>query len=326
MRLPPLDALRVFEAAARHGSFAKAAAELNLTASAVSHRIAALEGQLGTALFERHGRRVRPTAPGAAYAAAVGEALAGLKAATDRFAAARGGGALTISVAPLFAMRWLLPRLSRFEARHPDVVVRIASSIGTTDFAVEDIDAVVRFGRGPWPGLAAHFLFVMDLVPVCAPALAKGPPPLKRPADLARVTRLHSETMPDVWAMWLKLAGIDGLAAAERHFQDTTLAIEAAFAGLGVAMTDRRFVAADLAAGRLTAPFEVRLHTRSAFYFAYPETRAADPRIAAFRDWIVAEAATEGDAPAPNGKTPLRRARTRLSSPSGEGRRRPKAA
>jgi LysR family glycine cleavage system transcriptional activator len=310
MRLPPLDALRVFEAAARHGSFAKAATELNLTASAVSHRIAALEDQLGTALFERHGRRVRPTAAGAAYAAAVGEALSGLRAATDRFAAAQGGGALTVSVAPLFAMRWLLPRLSRFEAAHPGVVVRIVSTIRTTDFVADDTDAVIRFGRGPWPGLTAHFLFAMDLVPVCAPALVKGPPPLKRPADLARATLLHSETMPDVWGMWQKLAGIDAMTpAAERRFQDTALVIEAAFAGLGVAMTDRRFVAADLAAGRLVAPFGVKLQTRSGFHFAYPEARAADRRIAAFRDWILAEVAAEGAAPAPNGRTPMRRAR-----------------
>jgi LysR family glycine cleavage system transcriptional activator len=191
-------------------------------------------------------------------------------------------------------MRWLLPRLGRFEAAHPDIPVRLASTIKTTDFAVDDTDVVIRFGRGNWPGLEARFLFALDLVPVCAPAIAAGPPPLREPGDLARATILHSETMPEVWRMWLTMAGrADVSAEGGRRFQDNAMTVEGAVAGLGVAMADRRFVEAELAAGRLVVPFDVPLHMQSGFYLAYPVARTLDPRIAAFRAWILAEAAAE---------------------------------
>ena len=294
-RLPPLESLRIFEACVRHGSFVAAAQELHLTASAVSHRIAALEEQLGAAVFERHGRRVAPTAAGKDYAAAIGAALAMLREATRRFGAHRADGPLTISVAPLFAMRWLLPRLGRFEAAHPGVPVRIASTVKTTNFAEDDTDAVIRFGRGPWPGLESHFMFAMDMVPVCAPATAAGPPPLRAPADLAAATLLHAETMPEVWRMWLTVAGLKELdAGGGRRLQDSAMTIEAAAAGLGVAMADRRFVEADLASGRLVIPFDLPLHTQSGYHFAYPPARSDDPRIAAFRAWLLAEAQRSG--------------------------------
>lgn len=306
-RLPPLDSLRVFEAAARHGAFAKAAEELHLTASAVSHRMAALEAALGVALFERRGRRVAPTASGRDYAAAIGAALGQLRAATRRIAAPSRAGPLAVSVTPLFAMRWLLPRLAGFEAAHPAVPVRLHASMRLVDFATDEVDLAVRFGRGEWQGLVAERLFGFDLVPVAAPALTKGPRALKAPADLARATLLHAENTADFWRLWLTAAGLSGIDAERgRRFQDAPLSIQAALAGLGVALADPRFVADDLAAGRLVVPFDIHAATQGAFHLVYREGALADPRIASFRTWLLAEVAADKGA-APAGRAARRR-------------------
>jgi LysR family glycine cleavage system transcriptional activator len=290
--LPPLDALRVFEAAARHASFATAAAELNLTASAVSHRIKALEDQLGMALFERRTRRVVLTQAGRAYAAAVADAIAILREATRRLAD-EARRPLIVSVTPLFGARWLLPRLARFEAAHPGVPVRLIGTSRLADFASDGVDCAVRFGRGSWSGLTAHWLMPLDFVPVCSPALLKQKP-LRAPDDLARHTLLHYEAAPDAWRMWLLGAGANGVDPdSGMVMSDMSATVQAAIDGLGVAISDRKFIAGELKQRRLVAPFALDMPSGGAFHFVYPEARALDRRIAAFRDWVLAELARE---------------------------------
>ena len=282
--LPPLDALRVFEAAARHLSFAAAAAELHLTASAVSHRIKALEGQLGLVLFERLTRKVRLTAAGRAYAAAVGDAIAILREATRRLAA-EANRPLNVSVTPLFGARWLLPRLARFEAAHPGISVRLIGTSRLADFAADGVDCAVRFGRGTWPGLTAHKLMTLDYVPVCAPALSRR---LKSPSDLARETLLHYDAAPDAWRMWLLAAGAEGVdPESGQVLSDMAATVQAAMDGIGVAISDRKFIARELKQRRLVTPFSIDMPSGGAFYFVYPEPRANDRRIATFRDWVL---------------------------------------
>lgn len=290
--LPPLDALRVFEAAARRSSFAAAADELHLTASAVSHRIKALEAQLGLTLFERLTRKVRLTPAGRAYAAAVADALAILREATRRLGA-ESNQPLIVSVTPLFGARWLLPRLARFEAAHPALAVRLISTSRLADFAADGVDCAVRFGRGSWQGLAVHRLMPLDFVPVCSPALLKTRP-LAVPNDLARHTLLHYDNFPDAWRMWLLAVGASGVDPdSGQVLVDMGSAVQAAADGIGVAIADRKFIARELAERRLVAPFAIDLPSGGAFYFVYPEGRAADRRIVLFRDWVLAEVARE---------------------------------
>ncbi|MCW5771235.1 MAG: transcriptional regulator GcvA [Rhodospirillaceae bacterium] len=292
--LPPLDALKVFDAAARRLSFAAAAEELHLTASAVSHRIKALEAQLGLPLFERMTRKVQLTPNGRAYAAAVADAIAILREATRRLGA-EANRPLVVSVTPLFGSRWLLPRLARFEAAHPGLSVRLISSARLADFVRDGVDCAVRYGRGAWPGLVVHRLVTMDFVPVCAPGLLRrGARPLKRPADLKHHRLLHYESMPDAWRMWLLAAGAEGIDPdSGQVLSDMTAPIQAAMDGIGVAISDRKFIAQELKRGKLVAPFPLDIASGGAFYFVYPEGRSVDPRIATFRDWVLAEVARE---------------------------------
>jgi LysR family glycine cleavage system transcriptional activator len=320
--LPPLDALRVFEAAARRLSFSAAAAELHLTASAVSHRIKALEAQLGLDLFRRLTRKVQLTPAGRAYAAAVADALAILREATRRLAS-EANRPLVASVTPMFGSRWLLPRLSRFEAAHPGVALRLISTNRLADFAADGVDCAVRYGAGTWPGLVAHRLISLDFVPVCAPALLRRVGrPLEAPADLAHYTLLHYEALPDAWRMWLLTAGAAGVdPESGQVLSDMNSTIQAAVDGVGVAIADRKFIARELRQRRLVAPFAIDMPAGGAFYFVYPEARADDRRIALFRDWVIREIADEFRAPLPaatpaargNGCAPRARSAARRS-------------
>lgn len=288
--LPPLDALRVFEAAARLGSFNEAAASLNLTPSAVSHRIRGLEEFLGAELFERRGRRVTPTEAGLAYAAAIGSALETLRAATRRLAVDRRSRPLTLSLAPAFAARWLVPRLGRFQARHPDIELRFSSNSRLSTFSEGDLDAAVRYGSGTWPGTVSELLMKVDALPVCSPRLLEAGPPLVRPQDVAAQTRIHVTTRPDDWRMWFVAAGVNGVdPTVGPAFEDLPTALEAVAGGFGMVIADRQIIAGDLAQGRLVAPFDIDMPSVGAFYFVRPAAAAPDPRIAAFRDWLVDE-------------------------------------
>jgi LysR family transcriptional regulator, glycine cleavage system transcriptional activator len=199
-----------------------------------------------------------------------------------------------VSVTPLFGARWLLPRLARCEAALPGLTVRLISTTRLADFSGDAVDCAVRYGRGTWAGLTAHRLMSFDFIPVCAPALLKGRRPLKVPDDLAQHTLLHYEFMPDAWRMWLLAAGATGVDPDRGQIlSDMTATMQAAIDGIGIAIGDRKFIAADLKQRRLVAPFAIDMPSGGAFYFVYPETRGSDRRIAEFRDWVLAEVARE---------------------------------
>jgi LysR family glycine cleavage system transcriptional activator len=289
-RLPPLNALRFFEAAARHSSFLHAAKELHVTASAISHQIRTLEEFVGTPLFRRDGRQVLLTREGEIYLQAVREGLALLAAATDRLVAPRSSGILTLSVAPAFATPWLVPRLAAFQLKHPDIEVRLISSLDLVDFSKSDVDAAIRYGTGRWPGLQTHRLFSDDLVPVASPSFRKDPARLQTPTDLREVTLLHVLSRLGQWRMWFSAAGVNDVDAERGpKFHTTPLALDAAISGQGVAIADRGLIGEHLRAGRLITLVDLPLPSERAYYFVYPEKRANDSIVLAFRRWLLDE-------------------------------------
>jgi LysR family glycine cleavage system transcriptional activator len=287
-RLPPLNALRAFEAAARLLSFTKAAEELNITPSAISHQIRGLEAYLGLRLFRRSARALMLTDEGQAYLPALRDAFDGIHAATARLAARQAAGALTVSLLSSFAVRWLIPRLPRFQARHPAIEVRLSTTVRVVDFRREDVDCAIRHGSGHWAGLSAELLLKEELFPVCSPALAAG---LRAPRDLARQTRFQVIARPDDWRIWLTAIGITDIdPESGPQFETSDMALRAAAEGLGVAIGSSALAADDLGKGRLIAPFDFRLASASGYYFVVPEDRREQPKIAAFRDWLLDEA------------------------------------
>jgi LysR family glycine cleavage system transcriptional activator len=298
-RLPPLNALRAFEAAARHLSFTRAAEELHVTQTAISHQIRALEERLGVRLFRRLPRGLLLTEEAQRYLPPVRDAFDQIAAATERLGAAGASGVLTVSVLPSFAAKWLVPRLGRFRAAHPEIDVRLSASMQLVDFAKEDVDVGIRMGRGVYPGLRVERMFGEEAFPVCSPKLLEGPHPLRTPGDLRHQTLLHDQDVGAVmasdarqgWRLWLERAGVEGVDVERGPiFDDTSLLVQAAIDGQGVALGRRVLCAADLAAGRLVRPFELALPFRMAYYLVCPEALAERARIAAFRRWIMAEA------------------------------------
>jgi LysR family glycine cleavage system transcriptional activator len=294
--LPSLNGLSAFEATARHRGVARAAAELGLTRQAVSHRIRRLEQQLGFALFARTARGVTLTAAGSTYAPEVRKAFESLRGATDNLLGGRSARVLTVSVTPTLAAKWLIPRLPTFYAAHPGIAVRISTSMQFIDFAREPIDAAIRYGEGRWPGLRSDRLLVPDdIFPVCSPGLPEGAPPLRSPADLAHHTLLFVDYDRVQWQDWLSAAGVPpetGRALVQRGqaFDVAYMAIEAAIDGLGVALGYAPFVQADIAAGRLVAPFSLSLPSSVGpdAYLVSPEQAADAPEIRLFRNWLLA--------------------------------------
>ena len=292
-RLPPLNALRAFEAAARHLSFTRAADELHVTQTAISHQIKALEERLGVRLFRRLPRGLLLTEEAQRYLPPVRDAFDRIAAATEQLAAGGSGGRLTVSVLPSFAAKWLVPRLGRFRAAHPDLDLRISASSQLVDFARDDVDIAIRMGRGRYPGLRVDRLFGESMVPVCAPELLSGPHPLRRPEDLRHHVLLHDDDHTG-WQLWLELAGVEGVDPRRGPiFTDSAMVVQAAAEGQGVALARRVLAAGDLAAGRLVQPFEVSVPHDLAYYLVSPEATAEQPRIRAFRAWLLAEAEAE---------------------------------
>jgi LysR family glycine cleavage system transcriptional activator len=291
MKLPPLNALRAFEAAARHLSFSKAADELAVTPAAVSHQIKGLEEWLAIPLFRRLNRAVMLTDEGQAYLLGIRDGLEAIGNATEKILLQGTSGSLTISTLPSFAARWLLPRLSRFQQRHPDINVRISATDILTDFHRESVDAVLRYGSGNYPDLHSELLLQEDnLFPVCSPALLEGPHPLTRPSDLAHHTLLHDDLRVD-WETWLSVADVKGIDSKKGlSFNDSSMVLSAAMAGQGVALGRSTLAAEDLKAGRLVKPFDIELKGGSAYYFVCPKEFVARPQIIAFRDWLFEEA------------------------------------
>jgi LysR family glycine cleavage system transcriptional activator len=297
-RLPPLNGIRAFEAAARHGSFVAAAEELNVTPAAVSRLVRLLEERLGVALFERHANRLTATDAGLAYRAGLTPLLDGLARLTAEVVARPAAPVLTVGVGPTFAIRWLIPHLAAFTRAEPGIEVRIATGGAAVPFA-KGWSCNIRLGAGEWPGFAADRLVSADLMPVAAPALAAR---LAAPADLTGETLLRVAHAPQDWPLWAEAAGVTGLAAAGPVFEFYGQALQAAADGMGVAMGIRPYVDDDIAAGRLVAPFTVTVPKGMGWYLVYRREGAADPAFAAFRRWILRMAPgapTTGQPPAP---------------------------
>jgi LysR family glycine cleavage system transcriptional activator len=282
-----MAALRAFEAAAELLSFKAAAGQLHRTPSAISHQIRRLEEELGVTLFHRDPSGLRLTEAGAAYRDAVREALDALATATARMRRTHGPAALTISLFPSLAVRWLIPRLHDFRARHPGIEIELVSSLRQADFESGAIDAAIRFGDGEWPGLESDPLMVEESFPVCSPAVREGPPPLVEPGDLARATLLHNGAHPGEWRAWLEAADVQGVGADTGPVLDASNEVLTAAAnGLGVALGRTPLVDPDLAAERLVAPFDLQVRTPGRYWLVAPTGSTDGEALAAFRDWL----------------------------------------
>lgn len=295
--MPSLNALRAFEAVARHLSVAGAAGELNVTSAAVSHQIRHLEDHLGMPVFQRNGRGLALTDAGRAGLPAIREGFALLAAALDAIDSLGETGALSISVTPSFAVKWLLPRLSRFEARHPDIDVKVNASMQLCDFAKEGIDIAIRYGAGAYPDLVAEKLIQESLIPVCSPDLLNAGPPLRSLEDLQGHTLLHDDS-PDNdpscpnWEMWLRAAGVEMPDAGRGpRFNQSSLVLEAAMLGRGVALAKSTLAAADIANGRLVRPLPGHSPVGFAYWLVAPKGKLNLPKVSFFRDWIMEEIA-----------------------------------
>jgi LysR family glycine cleavage system transcriptional activator len=310
-RLPPLNSLKAFEAAARHLSVKKAAVELNVTPAAVSHQVRTLEEYLGVQLFHRYNRALKLTDTARTALPKLQEGFDCLVQAVERLRTHHSTGVLTVSAAPSFAARWLMPRLHRFLAAHPEIEVRVSARVrrvsvdGKGDVAeratvegwLDDSDVVVLYGRGHYPGLRVDKLLDLTLTPVCSPKLLTGEHALKSPEDLRHHMLLHDDTGElydgePYWEVWLKAANVSGINARRGpRFSHAVLAIEAAMDGIGVLVTLPILAAEDIAAGRLVTPFDLRVPLASAYYMVCEEHAATRPAVAAVRSWLIEEAA-----------------------------------
>jgi LysR family transcriptional regulator, glycine cleavage system transcriptional activator len=295
-RLPPLNALRAYEAAARHLSLSKAAEELSVTPAAISHQIRTLEDHLGVSLFRRDGRSLLLTDAGQACLPGIRDGFDRLGEAIDAIDSLGMAGVLTVSVAPSFAAKWLVPRLDRFQEKHPEIDVRVSASMQVTDFSRDDVDLAIRYGAGRYADLVVEKLLTESVFPVCSPNLLKDKAPLDNPQDLKGLTLLHDDS-PDndescpTWEMWLKAAGVSGMDASRGpRFNQSSLVIEAALLGKGVALAKATLAATDLAEGRLIKPFQVNAPVEFAYYVVCPKAKLNLPKVAVFRDWLRAEA------------------------------------
>jgi LysR family glycine cleavage system transcriptional activator len=295
-RLPPLNALRVFEAAARHLSFVKAAAELHVTPAAVSHQVKALEEQLGVTLFTRLARGLVLSDAGRAMLPELAKGFDHFGRAVRGAVAGDVAGELKVTMIPSFAQLWLMPRLARFLAAYPDVRLVVDGSSQVIDLVRSDIDLAIRYGGGRYPGMWTRLLFTEETFPICAPSLLDGPPPLRRPADL-RHHRLLEDwdiTSGEAWLTWRAWAGYLGLSSLDAdsglRLSDSMTLMEAAVRGLGVAIGRTSLAGEHLATGRLVRPFAVTRRADYAYYAVAPEGSETRPRLRAFVDWVAEEA------------------------------------
>jgi LysR family glycine cleavage system transcriptional activator len=312
-RLPPLNALRVFEAAARHLSFKEAASELSITQAAVSHQVKSLEEYLGVELFRRAGRGVQLTEAGRACMPKLREGFDALAAAVEMIHSRAAETELVITAPPVFTARWLMPRLADFAKREPDVEVRVVGSskmvdggaldapalISSLDLREESSGVEIHLGAGAYPGYRSDKLFEVSMTAVANPEVVKGPPRLEQPQDLARHVLLHDDAMNlvaggNAWGNWLREAGAEGRVDGTHgpRFSSNILSLEAASQKLGIALALRPLVDQDLAAKRLVQPFPVEWKPEAAYFLVCPEVIAQRPAVAAFREWLLQQAAS----------------------------------
>src|SRR5262245_38774597 len=281
-RLPSLNGLRAFEAAARHGSFVAAGGELHVTQAAVSRMVRLLEERLGFPLFERRPNGLVLTPQGKALQPGLTAAFDAIAGITEQVAAMRTTPVLTLGVGPSFAMRWLIPRLAGFYRQHPEIEVRLATGGATNPFK-DDWTCGILLGDGAWAGYLAEPLFSGDLFPVCTATIAQR---LTDPADLAREDLLHVAHSPEEWPMWLAAAGVKIPPVPGPRFDSYAMALQGAIDGVGVAMALRPYVEDDIAAGRLVAPFSLAVPKGQAWYLVYRPFRQDEPGLIAFRNWL----------------------------------------
>ncbi len=283
-RLPPLNSMRLFEAAGRRLSFKLAAEDLNLTPSAISHGIQSLEDWLGVELFVRGNRNLTLTGAGATYLPQVRAALEIIVRASESMPGRRSNGRLAVSVSPTFAIRWLLPRLQRFNKRHPDIEVSVDTTHRLVEFPRDGIDLAIRLGNGNWPELYATCLVRQTLVPVCAPSLAGS---VQSPSDLARATLLHVVDVSEDWDAWCQLADVSTPAPSRGlRFDTIHMAFEAAAEGLGVAIGRLPLIDADIAAGRVVPVLGPPRRCSTGYWLVTGRESLRRPEVMAFRDWI----------------------------------------
>jgi len=290
-RIPSIEALIAFEAAARHLSFTRSADELALTQSAVGRQVASLEEYLGVSLFNRVKKRLSLTEIGQIYAKQVRENLERLERDTLAAMAHRdAGGVLEIAVIPTFATRWLIPRLPRFYAEHEHVTVNLTTRAEPFLFTDTPFDAAIHFGDPVWPGSFAKYLFGEEMTPVCSPQLLKGRTKLQ-PREVTNYTLLHQSARPDAWRNWLALAGIhDADCMQGQRYELFSMLVEAARAGLGIALVPRFFVSHELAMGELILPCDLSLRSDKGYYLVYPECKQNLPLLQALERWLLSEA------------------------------------
>ncbi|MBI1175574.1 MAG: transcriptional regulator GcvA [Sideroxydans sp.] len=294
-QLPPLNALRAFEAAARHLSFVRAAEELHVTPAAISQQIKLLEDHLGTALFRR-GKKLALSDAAATVLPQISEALDQIERAMLRLQPGSNADTLVISAPPAFAARWLIPRLDDFQSRHPDIQLRLLATRRLVNFRVEDVDVAIRFGSGDYADLVAERLMPEAIIPVAAPPLAAN---ITSAEDLARCNLLEDEwhignrVFPD-WGTWLATLGVNSANPLRiRHFGDTNLAIQAAVSGLGATLTWYSLVVDDLQAGRLVHLLNQLIPTSLGYYLVAPPNRVALNKVTTFRDWLLEQSSRQ---------------------------------
>jgi LysR family transcriptional regulator, glycine cleavage system transcriptional activator len=298
--LPPLSALRAFEAAARLNSFTKAAEELHVTPAAISHQIHALEADLGVSLFHRRNRQIELTPSGRLLLPDLSEAFAGIRAAVRRVRAHNETGALTITASPSFVAKWLVLRLHRFQEKFPAVDVRISTSDEIVDLTSGDFDLAIRYGTGRYPGLDVELLLKNEVFPACSPRLLETGPPLRTPDDLRYHALIHDtaadrDPLAPTWPMWLRAAGVKEMPTnGGLTFTSGYMALDAAIAGHGVVLAYSTIAAADLAAGRLVRLFSLSLPDLFAYYIVTVPGARERPKVRAFRNWLRQEADAGG--------------------------------
>jgi LysR family glycine cleavage system transcriptional activator len=292
-RLPPLNALKAFEAAARHESFTRAAEELCVTQGAVSHQVKALEAELGIKLFNRERQRLIITEAGREYLTVLRDSFDRIAVGTERLIQRQSSGVLTVSTSPDFAAKWLVNRLGRFAEAHPGIDLRISATLHHVDFAREDVDLAVRHGDGSWSGLDVARLSTEQLFAVCSPKLLRGRQRITKPSDVLKFPLLHLDDRQD-WAKWLEAAGVANAELSHGPVLNrASMVIDAAVDGQGIALARTTLAAWDLINGRLVRPLPETLRLSKTYWVICPKATSTLPKISTFREWLLAEAAED---------------------------------
>lgn len=292
-RLPPLNALKAFEAAARHESFTRAAEELSVTQGAVSHQVKALETQLGLKLFTRERQRLVITEAGRDYLIVVRDAFDRIAMGTERLLQRQTAGALTVTTSPDFAAKWLVHRLGLFAEAHPDIDLRVSATMHHVDFANEDVDIAVRHGDGDWPSLDVTRLCPEKLFPVLSPKLLKSNKRIKSPRDILKFPLIHIGDRRD-WTSWLEAVGVEGVAISQGPILNrASMAIDAAVDGQGIVLARATLASWDLLNGRLVMPLAASLKLQKTYWLVCTKAASKLPKVLTFRNWLMREVAAD---------------------------------